>query len=88
MKTCRGESTEGEPEESRWSTIEHHPVSKGVVMSRAKWVEVLESSLPEGMHLQLRVDARFIGERVYTVSKTGGDVGSAADRATPSRRDA
>jgi hypothetical protein len=63
----RGESTEGEPEESRWSVIVDHSSSmelKVVKVSRAKWVEVLEvwiewpvspGVIGVMMHLQLRV---------------------------------
>ena len=45
----RGESTDSEPEDSGWSTIEHSSSMelKGVKVSRAKWVEVRESGMPE-----------------------------------------
>ena len=68
MVPCRGESAEGEPEDSRWSTIVHHSSSmkvKVVEVSRAKWVEVVWIECPvspgvvEVMHLQLRANPRL-----------------------------
>lgn len=57
-------------------------------MSRVKWVEGLESSMPEVMHLYFRADGRFYrGTRLCIMSPTGGYAGSAAGGAMPRRED-
>lgn len=43
MIPCRGESTDGKPEDSRWSVTVHHSSSiesEALMVSRVKWVEV------------------------------------------------
>ena len=94
MIPCRGESTDGEPEDSRWSVIVHHssPIElKAVKVSRAKWVKVLEVRIEcpvspgviEVMHLQLRVR----GQGYILCPGRGGTV-SPVDFVMPSREDA